>query len=335
MQMGVMRERAPRRALLAAPMLLAPVVGAPGAAMAQGAASTVVIGRNGWLFPLWDRLDRLDAAGLRVVVQMLGEATGILKQARIDLVFLLLPSKGRVYRRFLPEGARISPEVDRRYASVAADLRRAGAVVPDLDTVFREAAAREPHWPLYFKSDTHWTPVGAELAAVTTANDMRAQLRLPPSQRPGTALGEFRMMRLALGDLVQYVPPAQRSGFGPEESPIRDVATAGGAAGLLDEDVNDVQVVGTSNVQPRFGFQPVLSNQIMRPVGLSWRPNNIGPYAALLEYVRSNDFRRQRPRAIVWNHLEADMSSLPNNQNWQRAAMTSQAFLTELRRAVS
>jgi hypothetical protein len=51
--------------------------------------------------------------------------------------------------------------------------------------------------------------------------------------------------------------------------------------------------------------------------------------------VRSNDFRRQRPRAIVWNHLEADMSSLPNNQNWQRAAMTSQAFLTELRRAVS
>lgn len=330
--MAVTHHPVARRAALALPMLGA----APVAARAQQAAgSTVIIGRDGWLFPLWDRLDRMDAVALRQVLQMLGEAAGILKQARIDLVFLLLPSKARIYRRFLPEGMRVTPEVDRRYATVVTELRRAGALVPDVDTLFREAASREPHWPLYFKTDTHWTPVGAELAAVTTASEMRAQLRLPASPRPGTALGEFRMMRLAIGDLVQYVPQAQRANFRSEESPIRDVAASGGGAGLLDEDLNDVQVVGTSNVQPRFGFQPVLSNQIVRPVGLSWRPNNIGPYAALMEYLRSNDFRRQRPRAIVWNHLEADMTSLPNNQNWQRAAMTPQAFLADLRRAVA
>jgi len=141
-------------------------------------------------------------------------------------------------------------------------------------------------------------------------------------------------MRLALGDLVQFVPQAQRASFGAEESPIREVVP-NGAVALVDDDLNDVQVVGTSNVQPRFGFQPVLSNQIMRPVGLSWRPNNIGPYAALLEFLRSGDFRRQRPRAIVWNHLENELVSLPTNPNWQRAAMTPQAFLSDLRRAVA
>jgi alginate O-acetyltransferase complex protein AlgJ len=332
--MGMSGHPLVRRAALSLP-LAAGAAGLRDARAQQARRSTVVIGRDGWLFPLWDRLDRLDAAALRQVVQVLGEAAGILKQARIDLVFLLLPSKARIYRRFLPDDSRVAPEVDRRYPSVVADLRRAGALVPDLDTAFRAAAGREPHWPLYFKTDTHWTPVGAELAAVTTAADMRAQLRLPPSPRPGTPLGEFRMMRLAIGDLVQYTPQAQRAGFGPEESPIRDVAPASGAAGLLDDDVNDVQIVGTSNVQPRFGFQPLLSNQIVRPVGLSWRPNNIGPYAALLEFLRSADFRRQRPHAIVWNHLENDLVSLPNNPNWQRAAMTPQDFLSQLRRAVS
>lgn len=330
MQMGRLRPQAGRRAILAAPILAL-----PGLAAAQGSGPLVKIGREGWLFPVWDRPDRLDVTALRQVLQMLAEAMRILKQARIEPVICLQPSKMRVYRRFLPEGMRISAEVDSRYGRAMGEMRSAGALVPDLDSVFRAAAARDPHWPLYFKSDTHWTPVGAELAAVTIAGEMRSQLRLPASQRPGVRLGEFRMMRLAIGDLVQYVPTAQRSSFTAEESPIRDVASEGAAAGLLDEDLNDVQVVGTSNVQPRFGFQPVLSNQLVRPVGLSWRPNNIGPYAALMEYLRSNDFRRQRPRAIVWNHLEADMVTLPNNPNWQRAAMTPQAFLTELRRAVS
>jgi hypothetical protein len=32
---------------------------------------------------------------------------------------------------------------------------------------------------------------------------------------------------------------------------------------------------------------PVLSNQVERAVGLSWKPNNIGPYSALLDDLRS------------------------------------------------
>ncbi|MCX8134010.1 MAG: hypothetical protein N3D18_08610 [Roseococcus sp.] len=312
-----------------------PLVLLPAAARAQAVGPTLaVVGREGWLFPLWERFDRLDAATMRQVLEMLAEAVGILKRAGIEPVILLIPSKGRVYRRYLPEGVRIAPEVDRRYATAVNALGRAGALVPDLDARFREASARDPHWPLFFKTDTHWTPVGAELAAVHTAAEMRARLRLPPSPRSGTALGEIRMMRLAAGDLVPYAPPALRAGFGPEESPMREVVAAG-SGGLLEEDTVDVQVVGTSNVQPRFGFQPVLSHQLMRPVGLSWQPNNIGPYAALLEYVRGADFRRQRPRAVVWNLLEGDMALLPNNQNWARAAMTPAAFLADLRRAVA
>lgn len=320
----------PRRAALMLPA--AAVLAAPAIARAQGLA---VVGREGWLFPLWDRVDRVDAGNLRTVTDMLAQAVGILKQARIETVICLIPSKARIYRRFLPANSRVSPEADRRYALPMAELRRAGALVPDLDAVFRQASARDPHWPVFWKTDTHWTPLGAEAAAVAIAREMREQLRLPPAPGGGTRLGELRPSRLQQGDLVRYVPPAQRGQFGPEESLIRDVVAEAGGGGLLDGDSTDVQVVGTSNVQPRFGFVPVLSNQAMRPVGLSWRPNNIGPYAALMDFVRSAGFRRERPRAIVWNHLEQDMLLLPNNSLWQTAAMTPQAFLADLRRAVA
>ena len=94
-------------------------------------------------------------------------------------------------------------------------------------------------------------------------------------------------------------------------------------------------VVGTSNVQPRFGFQPVLSNQLVRPVGLSWKPNNVGTYATLLDYLRSDAFRQQRPRALVWNHLEQDMVNTTNNSSWGQAAIAPAEFLNQVRRAVA
>jgi alginate O-acetyltransferase complex protein AlgJ len=229
---------------------------------------------------------------------------------------------------------RLSPAVERRYGAVITALQGAGAVAPDLAAPFSAASARDPHWPVFFRTDTHWTPVGAEIAALAVAAQMRSSFRLPASPQPGLQLGDVRMMRLAIGDLVQYVDASRRGAFGAEEAPIRTVLPFAGASALLEEDVSDVQIVGTSNMQPRFGFQPVLSNQLMRPVGLSWRPNNIGPYAALLEYIRSAEFRQRRPRAIVWNHLENDMSTLINAPNWQQGGLTAPSFIAGLRQVL-
>ena len=321
----------PRRALLAAPALAL-----PGArAQAQAAADSLVIaGQQGWLFPLWDNLTQVDEVAMRQVLAAHAEAAAILKRGNIELVYCLLPMKARIYRRFLPAGRRLAPVVERRYGSLVSALRAGGALVPDLAETLGQAAATDPHWPVFFRSDTHWTPVGAELAAVAIATAMRAQLRLPPPEQEGVRLGAIRMLRLAVGDLVQYLPAEQRGAFGPEESPIRTILATGGAAALLEEDASDLQVVGTSNVQPRFNFVAVLSNQAGRAAGLSWKPNNIGPYAALLDYVTGQEFRRRRPRVIVWNHLETDMSTPIHNPNWRQSGLTTESFLAGLRQAV-
>lgn len=322
-------RRATLGVALAAPAL---ILSRPAAAQQP---TLVEVGTNGWLFPVWDRINRVDLVAIRASLQTVTEAITILRAARIQVVICLIPSKKRLMRQFLPAGATVSPEAAQRYSLTVAETVRAGALVPDLDALFRTHIEREPGRLLFFKTDTHWTPFGAELAAVETARQMRERLQLPASPRPGTRLGDLRPMVLAAGDLTQHLPPAQRANFGPEESLIRQILAPEGAAALIEDDSYDTVIVGTSNVQPRFGFQPVLSNQIIRPVGLSWKPNNLGTYAALLDYVRSEAFKRQRPRALVWNHLEQDMASSSSNSAWGTAAIPAAEFLNQLRRAVA
>ncbi len=320
-----------RRGLLAAPAALAM---ASGSAAAQQ-SGLVQVGTQGWLFPVWDRIDGLDQAALRDTVQAVGQAVTALRGGRMDVVVCLIPSRKRLMQQFLPAGSRPSPAAARRYSVTMEELRKAGALVPDLDAHFRTVMQREPERQLFWKTDTHWTPVGAEVAAIEVARQMRERLGMPPSVQPGTRLGDLRPMTLAAGDLSRYVGQAQRGAYGAEESWIRQVLGAEGPAALLDDDKTDVTLVGTSNVQPRFGFQPVLSNQVLRPVGLFWKPNSLGPYFALLDYLKSEDFRRNRPRALVWNLLEPDMVTSTNNPAWGQAAMAPAAFISEIRRLVA
>jgi alginate O-acetyltransferase complex protein AlgJ len=312
---------------LATPSLVTPSQAQP--------ASLVEIGTQGWIFPVWDHLGAVEPNNLRTSSQLLAEIITILRSGRMEVVFVLLPSRKRLMRQFLPPGATFNSAVERRYTVPMADARQAGAVVPDLSTRFQEVLTREPGRQLFFKTDTHWTPVGAEIAAVEVARVMRENWRLPPSPRPGTRLGDLRRTVVPQGDLVGLLPAAQRAQFGPEESLLREVLQPEGSAVLLDDDVADVALVGNSFLMPRLGFQPVLSNQISRPVSLFWRANNMGPFGILLQYLRSDSFRQQRPRTIVWAFLEPEVMTSPSWQSWGQAAMPTAAYLAELRRVVA
>ncbi len=320
-----------RRALLAAPAVL---VGLPAAAQQSG---LVDIGQDGWIFSTWDRMQRVDQTALTQTLRLLSQAIVSLREGRMDVVICIVPSRGKVMQRFLPQGQRITPEIARRYSQSVEELRKAGALVPALDERFAEAYRANPAYPLFFKTDTHWTPIGAEVAAVEIARQMRERLQMPPSPRPGTRLGNLRRVSYAGGNLLPFLTAAQRAAVQPEEMYIREILPPeGGAAALIEDDTADVTVVGTSNVQPRYNFQPVLSNQLLRPVALSWKPNNQGPYYALLEYLKSPDFQRQRPRALVWNLIEYDLATPPSSENsWRQMAIPNDTFLSEIRRLVA
>lgn len=323
-----------RRGILAAASALA-----AGQAAAQGrgranVVNGVLVGRDGWLFsnaaePPGTYVRAFDQS----VCDLITEAAAILRAAQIEPVLLLIPSKNRVYRPFTGSAAN-PPDFSGRYAFLHGLLRRNGVTAPNVDEMFRRAIAAQPEQRLYFRADTHWTPRGAELTAAVLAQSLREILPRLGAGGTGTALAPPVTQTLGMGDLQRLLPADMRERFEPESFQIRLPAPAGGAAALLDDARADIVLVGPSFLEPRYSYHHVVSNQIGRPVALSWRPNTTGPWGILLEYLRSVEFRTQRPRALVWHLLEINMAVGPNASDWGRFSRPAPQWRDELRRLV-
>lgn len=291
----------------------------------------VAIGKEGWLFPVWDEVRHTDLKRIKPVVSVVAEAVEIMKKANIQIVFALTPVKSRIYPDMLPDDFKFSSDPERRYSESLMQLRALGTLAPDLFTPL--AALRKTH-PVFFKADTHWNASAAEAAATAIAKDMREKLKLPTSAQPGTKLGASTTMTQEKNDLAALLPPADAAKYPLETYPLRSAAAASGG-GLLDEESSDVVVIGNSYMQPRLGFSAMLSNQLNRPVQLVWKVHQYGPYQTLLSYFASDAFKRRKPAVIVWNFHEIDMM-IPSDRKdgWGQNVIAPQAFLNAVRKAV-
>lgn len=321
--------RPSRRGLLALAALGLPAREAP----AQSALD-LITGTDGWFFRAHEPRMGLNAAGLRSVAGLVGEAVGVLRRAGVKVVLSLSPLRVRTYREHLPSGVRLSAETEARYGAALRALRGTGAPVLDLASAFARRRT-EPDAPLlFFRTDTHWTPPGAALAATAMAALIHAEAPpLPPSLRPGTRLGPVRTGQ-HYGDMLLLMTDEARRRVPHEALEFRRVLPPEG--GLLDDDAPpDVTVVGSSFMKPEWGYAPALSETLDRPVGLTWAVHPTGPYRTLLRAVAEEGFRRRRPSLLVWHLLEDDVDLEPTrNDVWRGSTMTGAAFLAELRRSL-
>jgi len=296
----------------------------------------VVVGADGWLYPIWDEVRRFDAGRFKQATQTIIDAVALMKKAGIETTLSITPSKSRVYREYLPKDFVWAPEAEKRYALALETMRKQGILVSDLATTFIEARRANPAEQYFFKTDTHWNPMGAELAGAQISKDVLAKLRLPPSAKPGVKLGDYIEMVQAKNDLSEQLPPAEKPKYPKERYRIR--GDAGGTlpeASLLEDDTADVVLIGNSYTQPKYGFSRALSQGLNRPVGLTWRVHQYGSYAILLEYLKSAAFKKAKPKLIVWDFTETDMEAPPDRKDfWGDHAMTSEQFLAAVRTAM-
>ncbi len=290
----------------------------------------VVIGKDDWLFAIYDQNRHFDMSRMRIATQCINDAVAILKKANIETVIALSPAKSRIYRDFLPADFQFIPDVEKRYALALDMLGKSGTLVPDLATVLLDARKAHPDVAYFLKADTHWTGEGAELCAVELAKQIKAKIKLPPSTKPGTQLGPLVVTKQGNNDLAEGLPEARAAKYGPQTYHIHQIAQSAGAAGLLDDDAADVLLVGNSYMQPKYGFAPVLSNQLGRPVSLVWKVHQSSPYKTLLDALTNAG--KQKPKLLVWDFEETDMAEPSDRQDtWGPNAMKPDAFLTQLR----
>ena len=147
-----------------------------------------------------------------------------LKERGIALVVMPVPGKPSVYP---DQVTRRAAGKDRQLQSptlhLLEALQREGVATVDLFHAFQAARENESQAstvqegessPLYLARDTHWTPLGAQLAAQTVAARLSA-LNLAPR-----AAKEFRTERVIVtrwGDILEMTQiPGLRSAFAPE-----------------------------------------------------------------------------------------------------------------------
>ena len=294
----------------------------------------VAIGRDGWLFPIWDEVRDFDVKRLALVAGVCGSVIEAFTKANIQVAFAVTPVKSRVYQALLPDDFKFGAEPEKRYGAALEALNRI-AFAPDLLAPLVAQRDANKAAPVFFKADTHWTGNGSQTTATELARQIQEHYQAPASAQAGTKLAPPSVQTWARNDLADLLPAAMSVKYSPEDYRIQQAAAAAGGAALLEDDAADVAVVGNSFMQPKLGFAPMLSNKMNRPVGLFWKVHQFGPYQTLLGYLASESFRRKRPALIVWNLHETDMTVMPDRRDvWGQNAMPAQAFLGKLRQTL-
>ena len=295
----------------------------------------VAVGRDGWLFPIWDEVRDVDLKRLQPVADICGGAVEALTKANIQVAFAVTPVKSRVYQALLPDDFRFGIAPAKRYGAALEAFNRV-AFAPDLLAPLVAQRDANKAEPVFFKADTHWTGNGSQTTATELARQIQAHYQAPASAQPGAKLAPQSVQTWERNDLADLLPAAMSTNYSPEDYRIQQSAAATGGAALLEDDAADVLLVGNSFMQPRLGFAAMLSNRMNRPVGLFWKIHQVGPYQTLLGSLASESFRRKRPALIVWNFHETDTTFTPDRRDvWGQNAMPAQAFLTKLKQTLS
>jgi alginate O-acetyltransferase complex protein AlgJ len=265
---------------------------------------------------------------------LLRDGAALLREKGIEVGFIVVPSKYRIYRDMLPPGHGFMDIAENRLSLILEELRRGSPLVPDLAAALLAQRLASPRDNLFFKADTHWTPAGAASAAAEVNRQIRTAVRLPASRAPGVRLAPAVTQTRLRRDLLDFLPPADRGAHPPEAYQVRLPVAARGA--LLDAPVSDITVVGNSFMAPEFNFHNELSALLERPVALEWQVQTVGPFKTMLDYLNGQLFRRERPRLVLWTVLENVMTINPENRGaYPESHMTGAAFLDGIRQALA
>ena len=273
-----------------------PAIGAIGAlrylAVGEGRKG-VVTGSDGWLFtaeevrPLTQDLDQSLAGIARIRDQ--------LKLAGARLVIVPVPGKIDVHVAHSdPATAQVIATL---YDGFLTGLRDRDIAVLDSRAALRVDAARDA---AFFRTDTHWTPRGAENVARALAAS-----GLVPQGDTDFAIQTGPEARF-VGDLVSYVTSdslAPSLGLTPETATPYLVTPAAAEDGLdifAGTASGATLLIGTSySANPTFSFAEALKLALRRDV-LNLAEEGHGPARPMLDYFASPGFRDAPPELVIW-----------------------------------
>ncbi|WP_161884215.1 alginate O-acetyltransferase AlgX-related protein [Deinococcus alpinitundrae] len=264
---------------------------------------TVVQGKSNWLFTN-EELQRFTNTRNVYNEQLsaLAQAVHMLRERHIEVAVMIIPTKASIYSEFLPDNLKASLDYNGSYRRITADLNRLGIINVDLKTPL---IAHKSEGKLYFKTDSHWTPLGMKVAAEAIAKSLASQLR--PLAEINISAEDLPAIPSHM-DLIDHIPKNQQSHF--ETEAIGGLSLTLDNTDLLsDAPIPAVTLFGTSYSAVFDGrglptayeqtFSKALKVATKRDI-LSFAIGGKGFWQSLADYIQSNEYKFRNPRLILW-----------------------------------
>lgn len=271
----------------------------------------VVVGKDGWLFSTEEfepALSKREGFLPGPEETALVAARDALSARGIRLVVALVPSKSRVYADRLG-GTRVPPAIEARYAGALGLLERLGIPAIDLQTAMSRArydtgdGADPKREELFLRTDSHWTPAGAQTAARAVAETVR---RLGVDLAPMRVEAADSTPLEREGDLMSYMPKR-----GTTRRPLPAIEILPGyetyvdsGAGLFGSPEIPVALVGTSySADPAWHFEGFLKRELGTDV-LNLSESGSGPFKPMDAALAADVLEASGVRLVVWEMPE-------------------------------
>ena len=266
----------------------------------------VVLGKDQWLFTDEEfdavvNAEQNEADNLALIrgVRDAIEAKGS------KLVLAIIPAKTRLYPEHIGDNQPASLHVD-LYQQFHADVAKAGIVAPDLLAPLQAAKQKGQ---VFLRTDTHWTPMGAEVAAQQLS--LTIADKAPLQGEPEQFVTQPVSTEAYKGDLTNFLPlDPLFSNLLPKPDELQkrstdlaESAAAGDNALFADSEVA-VGLVGTSySANPNWNFVGALK-QALRSDVVNYAEDGHGPILPMLKYLQTDAFKNSAPQVVIWEFPE-------------------------------
>lgn len=268
----------------------------------------VIVGRDQWLYTD-EEFDPV-ANGEQIEAENFALIRGVrdqLKQHGVQLVMAIVPAKARLYPEHIGEQAPAAVHAD-LYQQFHAQAQQAGINAPDLLTPLQQA---KQQGQVFLRTDTHWTPMGAEVVAQNLGKAIASQM--PLSGQPQQYTTAAVKTEAYKGDLTTFLPLDPLFSHmlpQPDELQQRTTTAVQSSTESTGDDAlfanNDIPValVGTSySANPHWNFLGALQQSLNSDV-VNYAEDGHGPLLPMLKYLQTDAFKNSPPQVLIWEFPE-------------------------------
>nr|WP_298145994.1 alginate O-acetyltransferase [uncultured Pseudomonas sp.] len=282
-------------------------------------SSGVVLGKDGWLFT--NEEYQIPSAYEKVLAQHLARISEVGEQLRAHgkrLIMIPVPMKVDIYADQTRVG--LDPRAPELYGDFVTQLRQRHIEVTPVRQSFLRGKQEQP---LFLRTDTHWTPQGASLAA-------REFARLHP-ELVGQAHYQSRQIaeKTVTGDLLGFVRFSKWLNptlFAGDSIPLYETVNTKQQVNddqLFGDDQQSIMLVGSSYTKiDDWNFPGFLKESLQNDM-LTMATEALGPFHAMDQFLAGENLDNQDIKTVIW---EFPVRTLLTNQ----ASRQSTQVLSEL-----